>query len=298
MTARSRAVVDWDLEWEKAWKAHPSNPWFRYQADAYAAWLHVRAPQALARTPRRILKTDAFEEACGFDPLRFALDARGYVLMDVSARILSHARRWPSAAGPACATDVRALAFRRAAFDLVVSPSTLDHFADPRHIAVALREIRRVLRPGGHLLVTLDNPANPILRARRLVYRLTGPVGGLIPFPIGLTLSRARLVAVLEREGLEVCASGYLLHMPRLLGLWLGEWAARGGHARLAAGLCRLYGLLDRLLGALPTRRWTGHFVVVDCRRPSRGGGSAVDSGTSATSSMIGLLHEGRLHAG
>jgi len=37
MKARSRAVVDRDLEWEKAWKAHPSNPWFRYQADAYAA---------------------------------------------------------------------------------------------------------------------------------------------------------------------------------------------------------------------------------------------------------------------
>jgi SAM-dependent methyltransferase len=269
------ADADWDQEWDAVWKAHHANPWFRYQADAYAAWLHARAPQALARTPQRILKTDAFEEACGFDPLRPALGARGYVLMDVSARILCHARRGPSAAGAACVTDVRALAFRRAAFDFVVSPSTLDHFADPRHITVALREMRRVLRPDGHMIVALDNPANPILRARRLVYRLTGPVGGLIPFPIGQTLSRARLVAVLEREGLAVCASDYLLHVPRLFGLWLGEWAARRGHARLAAGLRRLYGGLDRLLGALPTRRWTGHFVVVDCRRPPRRSDSA-----------------------
>src|SRR5258708_36813581 len=218
-------------------------------------------------------------------------------MMDVSARYLSPARRWPSAAGPACATDVRALAFRRAAFDLVVSPSTLDHFADPRHIAIALREIRRVLRPGGHLLVTLDNPANPILRARRPVARLTGAVGGLIPFPIGLTLSRARLVAVLEREGLEVCASGYLLHMPRLLGLWLGEWAARGGHARLAAGLRRLYGLPAPLLGALPPRGGTGPLVVLARRRPSRGGGSAVASGTAAPAVLSGLPHDRRLHA-
>src|SRR5205814_116417 len=175
---------------------------------------HARAPQALARTLRWILKTDAFEEACGFDPLRPALGARRYLLMDVSARILSHARRGPSARGAACATDVRALPFRRAAFDLVVSPSTLDHFADPRHIAVALREMRRVLRPDGHLVVALDNPANPILRVRGLVYRLTGPIGGLIPFPIGRTLSRACRVAVLEREGLEACASGHLLHLP------------------------------------------------------------------------------------
>jgi len=260
------ADADWDWEWDAAWKAHHANPWFRHQADAYAAWVHARAPEVLARMPRRILKTDAFDEACGFDPLHSAFGARGYVLMDVSARVLSHARQGTSAAGTACATDVRALAFRRAAFDLVVSPSTLDHFADPRYIAVALREIRRVLRPGGHLLVALDNPANPILRVRRLVYRLAGPVGGLIPFPMGQTLSRVRLVAVLQREGFEVCASGYLLHVPRLLGLWLGEWAARGGHTRLAAGLRSCYGGLDRLLGALPTQRWTGHFVVVHCR--------------------------------
>lgn len=287
------ADADWNRQWDVAWKAHHANPWFGYQADAYAAWLHARAPQALARTPRRILKTDAFEEACGFDPLRPALGSRGYVLMDVSARILCHARRWPSAAGAACVTDVRALAFRQAAFDLVVSPSTLDHFADPGHITAALREMRRVLRPDGHLIVALDNPANPILRGRRLIYRLTGPVGGLIPFPIGRTLSLARLVAVLEREGLAVCASGYLLHVPRLFGLWLGEWAARRGHARLAAGLRRLYGSLDRLLGTLPTRRWTGHFVVVDCRRPPPRGGS-----TAGSVCGIGLLREGRLHAG
>lgn len=260
------ANVDWDMEWDAAWKAHPGNPWFQHQADAYAAWLRKHAPEALAPTLRRILKTDAFEEACGFDPLRPVLGARGYVLMDVSTRILSHARHGPSAAEAACVTDVRALAFRRGAFDLVVSPSTLDHFADPSQIPVALREMRRVLQPGGHLLVALDNPANPVLRSRRLVHRLTGPLGGLIPFPMGQTLSRARLVAALEREGFEVCTSGYLLHAPRIVGLWLGEWSARGGHARLAAGLRRFYGGLDRLLGALPTRRWTGHFVVVDCR--------------------------------
>lgn len=83
------ADADWDREWDAAWKAHHANPWFGHQADAYAAWLHARAPQALAGTPRRILKTDAFEEACGFDSLRPALGARGYALMDVSVRILS-----------------------------------------------------------------------------------------------------------------------------------------------------------------------------------------------------------------
>ncbi|HSF01902.1 MAG TPA: class I SAM-dependent methyltransferase, partial [Solirubrobacterales bacterium] len=258
--------VDWDAEWQVAWKAHPENPWFQHQADAYAAWLREQAPRVLASPLPRILKTDAFEEACGFDPLRQALGPRSYVLMDVSKRVLSHARYGPSPAGAACVADIRALAFRRGAFDLVVSPSTLDHFADPRQISLALREMRRVLRPGGHLLIALDNPANPILRTRRLVHRLVGPLGGLIPFPMGQTLSLTDLVATLEREGFQVSASGYLLHVPRIIGLWLGEWSARGGLARLAAGLRRAFARLDGLLGAWPTRRWTGHFVIAHCR--------------------------------
>ena len=60
----------------------------------------------------------------------------------------------------ACA-EVRHLPFRDGEFDAVVSSSTLDHLDTVDEIAVALRELRRILRPGGELVVTLDNPANP-----------------------------------------------------------------------------------------------------------------------------------------
>jgi len=48
-------------------------------------------------------------------------------------------------------------------FDTVLSNSTLDHFDGAAQIRVSLAEPARVLRPGGRLLVTLDNPANPLL---------------------------------------------------------------------------------------------------------------------------------------
>ncbi len=267
VTARVGAAPDWDIEWQAAWKAHPANPWFQYQADAYAAWLCWPATV----NPRRVLKTDAFDEACGFKPLDRTFRRARVVLMDVSPRILGQAVRNCDGVTLACATDVRRLAFRRGAFDLIFSPSTLDHFDKESDIETAFGEIHRALQPGGRLLVTLDNPANPMLRLRQAVYRISGPLGGLIPFRMGRTLSRTRLVAVLERVGFQVHKSGYLLHAPRVLGLWLGEWAARRGKHSLARRLRATFGWAERVAARLPTRRWTGHFVVADCRRPNPG---------------------------
>jgi transposase len=39
-----------------------------------------------------------------------------------------------------------------------VSPSTLDHFPDPADLDRSLRELRRTLRPGGRLILTLRLP--------------------------------------------------------------------------------------------------------------------------------------------
>src|SRR5262249_38250602 len=144
----------------------------------------------------RALKTDAFDEACGLRPPMSAFDRMRWVLMDVSPRILDVARTAGDAAEPAvCATDARALGFRPGSFDLVLSTSTLDPFDDERDIGAAFAAIRDVLRPGGRFLITLDNPANPVLRVRHAIHNLRGPVSGLIPFPMGRTISSQRLVA-------------------------------------------------------------------------------------------------------
>ncbi|MGH7820827.1 MAG: class I SAM-dependent methyltransferase, partial [Candidatus Binatia bacterium] len=194
-------------------------------------------------------------------------------LIDVSPLILRDAARSLERHGvtlPPCASDVRRLAFRSETFDLIFSPSTLDHFTATGDIAAALRELRRVLRPGGRLLIALDNPANPLLWIRQALYRRVGRIGGLIPFPMGLTLSRRRLVDALEQAGFAVMDSRYLLHGPRIVGLWLGEWAARSGGGRPASALRASFSGLDRLLGRLPTRPWTAHFVAAAARVPSR----------------------------
>lgn len=79
----------------------------------------------------RVLKTDLFEEANGSDRLLDALHSEGTSAfgIDVSPAIAAVAARLARAEGRCAATDVRRLPFVGETFDLVVSPSTLDHFA-------------------------------------------------------------------------------------------------------------------------------------------------------------------------
>ncbi len=271
MDARDASAILWDAEWARAWKAHPQNVWFAYEAGVYLDQLGARA----AACPTRALKTDAFDEACGRGQLSAGLGDE-VVLVDVAPKILQHALRTRPGIVP-CVADVRRLPFRTGAFDLVLSTSTLDHFERGADIDAALRELRRILAPGGRLLLTLDNPTNPVLRLRRLVHALTGKVAGLIPFRMGHTLSRRALVGAVGRAGFEVNESGYLVHAPRILALWAGEWAARRRDAATAERLGAVFRGLERRVRHAPTGRWTGHFVFADCR-PS----AAPDGGAAA----------------
>jgi hypothetical protein len=85
---------------------------------------------------------------------------------------------------------------------------------------------------------------------------------------MGHTLSRAELVAALRSVGFDVPDSGYVVHAPRLVGLWLGEWAARLGPRTGPSRLERWLGRCDRALALPVLRRWSAQFVVAHARRP------------------------------
>jgi ubiquinone/menaquinone biosynthesis C-methylase UbiE len=52
--------------------------------------------------------------------------------------------------------DARRLPFPAASFDVVYSLSSIEHFGGPRDVADAAREMARVLRPDGHLLLATE----------------------------------------------------------------------------------------------------------------------------------------------
>jgi SAM-dependent methyltransferase len=202
---------------------------------------------------RRVLKTDLFDEAVGKGLYPFLRSLGATVTgVDISATVIETARRrYPDLqAEPA---DVRALPHADSTFDAVISNSTLDHFGSIREIETALHELRRVLARGGALVVTLDNPSNPMVALRnalppRLLRRL-----GLVSFDMGVTCGHKELTGLLERSGFEVTHRDAVMHVPRLLVAGV-SFATRGEEVGALSAIERL--------SHLPTRYRTGQFVA------------------------------------
>ncbi len=251
-------VTDSDVEGtEELWRAH--------MKELYRRLLERREGRS---RPGRVLKTDLYDEAVTPHNLLslFGNRCEGIFGTDVSVEIARAARRrvadqWKGW-GAVAVADARSLAFRSCVFDEIISNSTLDHFRDKRDITESLRELRRVLRPGGTLLITLDNPWNPVVFLRnRLPYRFLRFLG-LIPFYMGVTLSGPELVRALESCGFRVHESTAIAHAPRILAIRLGRILDRGGCRRIRRSLLRLLRSFERLEG-LPTRYVTGYYVAV-----------------------------------
>jgi SAM-dependent methyltransferase len=201
----------------------------------------------------RVLKTDVFDEAVGGGLYPF-LRSKGATVtgVDISPAVIQTARRrYPDL--EADSGDVRDLPHSDETFAAVVSNSTLDHFATIAEIETALRELRRVLARGGVLIVTLDNPHNPLVALRNaLPPKLLRRVG-LVSFDMGVTCGRKELTRLLDRAGFEVTDVDAVMHVPRVLAAWLAVATGR-----------RWARTLDALesLSRLPTRYWTGQFVA------------------------------------
>jgi SAM-dependent methyltransferase len=218
-----------------------------------------------------VLKTDAFDEAfsAGVYP-ELAGRARAVVGMDVAPTVLVKARERYPELRCACG-DVRALPFADVSFDAVVSLSTLDHFDSRAETEAALRDLARVLRPGGTFIVTLDNLTNPIIALRAVLpFRLLH-VLRIVPYKVGWTCGLRRLRRIVSRAGLEVIDTSVIVHCPRVLAVAVAALLGRSGNAKLKQAFLHALGAMERLRG-LPTRFVTGHFVAVLAVKPRNPG--------------------------
>lgn len=233
--------------------------------DLLKRWVEIDDSQ-------RLLKTDLFAEAFGLEPYLFDIAPPGSVIgVDISAEIVRRAKGQAAQHGIAadrflCA-DVRRLPLCDNCIDLVISDSTLDHFPSEGDVVAALREICRVLRPGGTLVLTIDNKRNltyPPYCLIRLWMRL-----GLTPYFIGKTLSLPKLRRTLEVGGLSVTETTTILHYPHpdWLVRWLEgflHWLSRG----------RLDGFVSRSLAWLEglerrrSRYLTGRYLALKAVKP------------------------------
>ena len=242
----------------------PAEALWRIHSDAVNAALLARwLPESVCL---RLLKTDLFDEAMGegLYPL-LATRARNVAALDLARPVVAAAvSRYPNLL--AAVGDVRQLPFAGGIFDVIISNSTLDHFERREEIVTVLRELHRVLNLGGRLLLTMDNPINPLVAVRNaLPFRFLQRLG-LAAYPTGATCGPLQLGRMLRAEGFEVHETVALLHCPRVLAVAMARRLQQQGTAESRAHFLRRL-LRWEHLARLPTRFLTGYFVGVSARK-------------------------------
>jgi SAM-dependent methyltransferase len=196
----------------------------------------------------RVLKTDLWDEAKNTRILVWAAGhgARAFGV-DISPPIVAQARaafhREPLFAAVA---DIRELPFGDESFDAIYSMGTIEHFRDSER---ALREMVRVLRPGGCAIIGVPNRHDPFLRP--LLSAVLQAVGHYA-YGYEKSFSRRSLRGMIERSGLTVTAETAILFLPgwlRMLDLACQTWCRP--LARLTGALVRPFVFLDRHLPAV-----------------------------------------------
>ncbi len=168
--------------------------------------------------------------------------------------------------------DLRALPFADASFDIVGSTWVMEHLEEPEE---AFREIGRVLRPGGHLLVLAPNAWSCVALLNRaipgrlqaaLVCRAYGR-GSRDTFPVVYAANTRSRLAKLTRAG----------------GLREVEFHYVGDPTYLALNplVYRLGILLERVTDWQPLLRFKVHLVGDYVRDSTRRGVSGGSSGRS-----------------
>lgn len=239
-----------------------SGPVWRSFCDA----LHGRLISAWVGEMRfrSALKTDLFDEAAGCGVVGRLRSVAGEVRgVDISDVVVSRA----ASRNPGLIAergDVRALRFRDGEMDFIFSNSTLDHFPTEGEIATSLRELARVLSPGGRMIITLDNPENPVVALRNGLP--CGPLmqAGLVPYYIGKTLPMRGLCRALRDTGLELLDASHVMHVPRVVALHLCRFVP--GESRWSSRLVRMF-LSFEAAARWPTARFTGHFSAALVRK-------------------------------
>jgi SAM-dependent methyltransferase len=250
-----------------SWTAkHPQRLWREHSDAVNASLLRRWLPQ---QRVGRLLKTDVFDEAFGegLIPL-LRSQADSLICMDVSSWTIGLAKKQHARMG-AVRVDVRSLPFKAGKFDVVVSNSTLDHFTSRGDILISLRELSASLRPGGELLLTLDNLVNPAIALRNVLpFRLLHSLG-VLPYFVGVTLGPRTVQDMVRKAGLEIVEVRAIMHCPRVLAVLIARLIERYAKAEAHRRFLRWAMTFERL-ARWPTRYLTGHFLAVRAVKPFR----------------------------
>lgn len=166
---------------------------------------------------KSVLKLDLWNEAVNTRLLQWveSQGARVYGI-DLSSVTAGRARdnfASESRSGHFAQADIRSLPFAEASFDFVYTMGTIEHV---REYELAIREVRRVLKPGGTALIGVPHKWDPFLRPL-VVWVLER--FNLYPYSPERAFGAAELRDAVERNGLTVEQRTGLLFVPGIVRL-------------------------------------------------------------------------------
>jgi SAM-dependent methyltransferase len=210
----------------------------------------------------RLLKTDLWDEAKNTRILQWAHSKGASAFgVDISQPTVRQARRGFTEL-KAAGGDVRQLPFADGSFDAIYSMGTIEHF-DASDVAV--REMFRVLKPGGRAIIGVPNRFDPFLRPAlvTLLWSL-----GLYDYGYEKSFSRRGLRRLLEREGFDVVADTAILFIPGWLRMLdLVCYTRFRPLSRITGALVWPFEFLDR---HIPAVRKHGYLLTAIAVRPPR----------------------------
>lgn len=231
--------------------------------DLLSRWIDFSKQQ-------NILKTDLFAEA--LCPERsFAWEIMktpcNFTGIDISSDICKKAGEMSAAIVPGSfpvlvPCDLRKLPFADNSYDVIISDSSLDHYNKSDDIEVALKELFRILKPAGTLVITMDNKTNitePLFRLW-IILRLA-------PFFIGKTYSMQGLKNALTKNGLQVIDNAVLIHNPRFFAKFIANTFRRFFPKKCESWTRKQLAFYDSL-GNKPTRYLTAQFIAAKAVKP------------------------------
>jgi len=234
----------------------------RYYADNEQRLFTEHLPPL---TGLKILKTDLWDEAKNTRILAWAAARGAHTYgVDISEPIVLKARsafdRQPLRAAVG---DVRDIPFADASFDAVYSMGTIEHFDETER---AVKEIVRVLRPGGRAIIGVPNRHDPFLRP---VLAAALQAVGLYGYGYEKSYTRRGLRRMLINAGLIVKAETAILFIPgwlRMMDLACHTWCRP--LSRITAACVWPFAFLDR---HVPAVRPHGYLLATIATKPERG---------------------------
>jgi SAM-dependent methyltransferase len=256
----------WDeVLWETR-RGRPLDAWRDYMRRVYGRLLHDWLPPLVGG---RSLKTDLFEEAV--TPHHVLPDlGPGSVGLDLSLAVVQAARaRLSSTPGSFqfVVGDARRLPLRAGTIARIFCGSSLDHFTHRADIATSVAELARILAPGGVLVVTFDNPHNPVVWLRNRLPFVWLRRLGLVPYYVGPTYGRVEAHRRLESLGLSVTHVTAVGHAPRAPAIWLSALADYLPRSERRPRAARVFEWFERF-GRWPTRYRTGYYLALRAEKP------------------------------